>query len=97
MRKLYLKYALTDLAIDRIIQMAWEDRTPFEAITAQFGLSEAEIIALMRHEMTLRNWQKWRARVQGRRTKHLALREGEVLRFRCSRQRNISRNRIAKR
>lgn len=97
MRKLYLKYALTDLAIDRIIQMAWEDRTPFEAITAQFGLSEAEVIALMRHEMTLRNWQKWRARVQGRRTKHLALREDEVLRFRCSRQRNISRNRIAKR
>ena len=97
MRKLYQKYALTDLAIDRIIQMAWEDRTPFEAITAQFGLSEAEVIVLMRHEMTLRNWQKWRARVQGRRTKHLALREDEVLRFRCSRQRNISRNRIAKR
>jgi len=97
MRKLYQKYALTDLAIDRIIQMAWEDRTPFEAITAQFGLSEAEVIALMRHEMTLRNCQKWRARVQGRRTKHLALREDEVLRFRCSRQRNISRNRIAKR
>ncbi len=97
MRKLYQKYALTDLAIDRIIQMAWEDRTPFEAITAQFGLSEAEVITLMRHEMTLRNWQKWRARVQGRRTKHLALREDEVLRFRCSRQRNISRNRIAKR
>lgn len=97
MRKLYQKYALTDLSIDRIIQMAWEDRTPFEAITAQFGLSEAEVITLMRHEMTLRNWQKWRARVQGRRTKHLALREDEVLRFRCSRQRNISRNRIAKR
>lgn len=97
MRKLYQKYALTDLAIDRIIQMAWEDRTPFEAITAQFGLSEAEVITLMRHEMTLRNWQKWRARVQGRRTKHLALRDDEVLRFRCSRQRNISRNRIAKR
>lgn len=97
MSKLYLKYALTDLDLDRIIQMAWEDRTPFEAITAQFGLSEAEVIALMRHEMTLRNWQKWRARVQGRRTKHLALREDEVLRFRCSRQRNISRNRIAKR
>ena len=97
MRKLYQKYALTDIAIDRIIQMAWEDRTPFEAITAQFGLSEAEVIVLMRHEMTLRNWQKWRARVQGRRTKHLALREDEVLRFRCSRQRNISRNRIAKR
>ena len=97
MRKLYQKYTLTDLSIDRIIQMAWEDRTPFEAITAQFGLSEAEVITLMRHEMTLRNWQKWRARVQGRRTKHLALREDEVLRFRCSRQRNISRNRIAKR
>jgi uncharacterized protein (TIGR03643 family) len=96
-KSLYLKYKLTDTAIDRIIEMAWEDRTPFEAITAQFGLTEAEVIALMRHEMTLRNWQKWRARVQGRRTKHQALRADEVTRFRCSRQRQISRNRIAKR
>jgi uncharacterized protein (TIGR03643 family) len=52
--------------------MAWEDRTPFDAITAQFGLKEAEVIELMKYEMKLSNWKKWRARVQGRPTKHLA-------------------------
>jgi len=97
LKELYLKYHLTDLAIDRIIEMAWEDRTPFEAIEIQFGLKEAEVIQLMKHELQLRNWQKWRARVQGRKTKHLALRGDDVLRFRCSRQRQVSRNRISKR
>ena len=97
MKELYLKYQLTDQAIDRIIEMAWEDRTPFEAIEVQFGLSEAEVIRLMKHELQLRNWQKWRARVQGRKTKHQALRDGDVLRFRCSRQRQVTRNRISKR
>ncbi|MCC7466344.1 MAG: TIGR03643 family protein [Saprospiraceae bacterium] len=94
MKSLYLKYQLTDQSIDRIIEMAWEDRTPFEAITFQFGLTEAEVIQLMKHEMTLKNWKKWRARVQGRATKHQALRSDDVTRFRCSRQRQISRNRI---
>ncbi|HLP93816.1 MAG TPA: TIGR03643 family protein [Saprospiraceae bacterium] len=94
MKSLYLKFGLTDQAIDRIIEMAWEDRTPFEAIKFQFGLSEAEVIRLMKQEMTLKNWKKWRARVQGRATKHLALRAEDVSRFRCSRQRQISRNRI---
>lgn len=84
-------------SIDRIIAMAWEDRTPFEAIQFQFGLTEADVIRLMRREMTLKNWKKWRARVQGRKTKHRALRGGEVDRFRCSRQRDISGNRISKR
>ncbi|HAD12794.1 MAG TPA: TIGR03643 family protein, partial [Saprospirales bacterium] len=74
-----------------------EDRTPFEAITFQFGLSEAEVIRLMKHEMTLQNWKKWRARVQGRATKHEALRADDIDRFRCSRQRQITRNRISKR
>ncbi len=97
MKELYLKYNLTDEAIDRIIEMAWEDRTPFEAIEFQFGLREAEVIALMKAEMTLRNWQKWRARVQGRATKHRALRDDDVNRFRCSRQKQITRNRISKR
>jgi uncharacterized protein (TIGR03643 family) len=91
---LYVKYQLTDAAVDRIIEMAWEDRTPFEAIEAQFGLTEAEVIRLMRQEMTLRNWKKWRARVQGRRTKHRALRDPAVQRFKCSRQKQISRNRV---
>ena len=58
--------------IDRIIEMAWEDRTPFEAIAVQFGLDEADVIRLMRREMHIRNWKKWRARVQGRSTKHVA-------------------------
>jgi len=97
LKQLYLKYQLTDASIDRIIEMAWEDRTPFDAITAQFGLSEAEVIQLMKSEITLRNWQKWRARVQGRRTKHSALRGEDVTRFRCSRQKQITRNRISKR
>lgn len=97
MKELYLQYQLTDAAIDRIIEMAWEDRTPFEAIEFQFGLKEADVIRLMKHEMQLKNWKKWRARVQGRATKHLALRSDEVDRFRCSRQRQVTRNRISKR
>lgn len=90
-------HKLDERDIDRIIEMAWEDRTPFEAIEWQFGLSEAEVIALMRRNMTPQNWRKWRARVQGRATKHLHLRSAEVDRFRCSRQKQITRNRISKR
>ena len=97
MKEIYLKHQLTDASIDRIIEMAWEDRTPFEAIEFQFGLTEAEVIRLMKHEMELRNWKKWRARVQGRATKHQSLRLDSVDRFRCSRQRQITRNRISKR
>jgi len=97
MKEIYLKYNLTDAAVDRIIEMAWEDRTPFEAIQFQFGLVEAEVIRLMKHEMELRNWKKWRARVQGRATKHQALRSDDVNRFKCTRQRQITRNRVSKR
>ena len=89
------KYNLTAIDIDRIIEMAWEDRTPFEAITFQFGLSEAEIIALMKLEMKDSNWKKWRARVQGRSTKHRELRDDGVLRFK-SRMQKLSGNRISK-
>ena len=88
---------LSPIEIDRIIQMAWEDRTTFEAIKFQFDLSEKEVIRLMKKEMTEKNWRKWRARVQGRKTKHIKLREVGVNRFKCSRQRNISGNRISKR
>lgn len=90
-------HSLTEVDIDRIIEMAWEDRTPFEAILYQFGLREADVIRLMKQQMTLKNWEKWRARVQGRATKHQALRPDEVTRFKCSRQRQITRNRISKR
>lgn len=96
MKALYKKYELTDRDVDRIVEMAWEDRTPFEAIEIQFGLKEAEVIKLMKSEMRLKNWKKWRARVQGRKTKHQKLREQEVDRFRCSRQRSITGNRISK-
>ncbi len=89
------KYNLTALDVDRIIEMAWEDRTPFEAITFQFGISEAEVIALMKLEMKDSNWKKWRGRVQGRTTKHRELREVGVLRFK-SRMQKLSGNRISK-
>ena len=92
-----MKNELTPLQIDRIIEMAWEDRTPFEAITYQFGLSEQETIQLMRREMKPSSFRMWRARVQGRTTKHLKLREQVKGRFKCSRQRQITGNKISKR
>ena len=88
---------LSPIEIDRVVQMAWEDRTPFEAIKFQFDLSEKDVIRLMKQEMTDKNWRKWRKRVQGRKTKHLKLREEGVNRFKCSRQKIISGNRISKR
>lgn len=94
--KIIDKYKLEERDIDRIIGMAWEDRTPFEAIEAQFGLKEHEVIKLMKHQMLLRNWKKWRARVQGRKTKHSKLREREVLRFKSKAQKSITKNVISK-
>ncbi|NBS18501.1 MAG: TIGR03643 family protein [Flavobacteriia bacterium] len=83
--------------IDRIVEMAWEDRTPFEAIAIQFGLREEEVIQLMRRTIKSKSFRMWRARVQGRKTKHLKQRKQEVSRFRCSLQKNISQNKISKR
>ncbi|RME97765.1 MAG: TIGR03643 family protein [Bacteroidetes bacterium] len=94
--KIYEKYQLTDRDLNRIIEMAWEDRTPFDAIEEQFGLSEAEVIKVMRREMRPRNWRKWRARVQGRATKHRYKRQAGTKRFRSTAQRDISQNRISK-
>ena len=88
---------LTTAEIDRIIEMAWEDRTPFEAIEFQFGLSEQQTIQLMRREMLPSSFKRWRKRVQSRRTKHIMKREDVVQRFKCSRQRTISLNKISKR
>ncbi len=82
---------------DRIIEMAWEDRTPFEAIASQFGLNEAAVIQLMRRSMKPSSFRMWRKRVSGRSTKHQALRSAGVNRFKCSRQRTISGNKISKR
>ena len=63
---------LQSSTIDRIIEMAWEDRTSFEAIQYQFGLSEKDVIALMRNEMKSSSFRMWRKRVSGRKTKHAA-------------------------
>ena len=82
--------------IDRIIEMAWEDRTPFEAISFQFGLNEKEVITLMRREMKSKSFAMWRKRVQGRKTKHIKLRDDTVNRFKCTRQRSTG-NKISKR
>ena len=83
--------------IDRIIEMAWEDRTTFEAIEMQFGLKQQDVIKLMRKEMKPGSFKLWRERTKGRSTKHEALRTDEVNRFKCSRQKKISHNKISKR
>ena len=83
--------------IDRIIEMAWEDRTPFDAIKLQFGINEEGVIRLMRREMKSSSFKIWRARVQGRKTKHLKQRRVEVDRFKCSRQKGISHNKVSNR
>jgi uncharacterized protein (TIGR03643 family) len=88
---------LTPEQIDRVIEMAWEDRTPFDAILFQFNLKEQEVIALMRRELKPKSFRLWRARVQGRATKHSKKRNFEEGRFKCSRQRSISNNSISKR
>jgi len=68
---------------DRIIEMAWEDRTPFDAIHDQFGMDEKEVIALMRKHMKKSSFKMWRKRVQGRNTKHLKKRSFRQGRFRA--------------
>ena len=91
------KENLSEAHIDRIIEMAWEDRTPFDAITFQFGLSEAEVKALMKKELKFSSYKLWRQRVEGCKTKHTAKRSQDIDRFKCTRQRAISNNKIAKR
>ncbi len=85
-----------DEEIDRIIQMAWEDRTPFEAIAFQFGLKEKAVIEFMRTHSQPSSFRMWRKRMAGRSTKHLNLRSLATNRFKCNRQRSTGNN-IAKR
>jgi len=82
---------------DRIIEMAWEDRTPFEAIERQFGIPEEEVINLMRREMKRSSFNLWRKRVSGRKTKHQKKYTIESDRFKCNLQRAITLNKISKR
>jgi uncharacterized protein (TIGR03643 family) len=77
---------LTDSEVSRVIEMAWEDRTPFEAIEDQFGLSEKALINFMRGQLKAGSFRLWRARVSGRKTKHLKLRSPDVSRAYCSTQ-----------
>jgi len=89
--------SLSAIDIDRVIEMAWEDRTTFESINFQFGLKEQDVIALMRAEMKPKSFKMWRKRVQGRKTKHEKLRVFLKGRFKCSRQKEITHNKISKR
>ena len=91
------KNTFSEIELDRIIEMAWEDRTPFEAITFQFGISERQTIDIMRTEMKRSSFNMWRKRVQGRATKHAKLRVDGIDRFKCTLQRQISHNKISKR
>lgn len=84
--------------IDRIIEMAWEDRTPFDVIKIQFGLTQGEVEKVMRTELKPASFRRWRKRVSsGVGVKHLFKAAEDMLRFRCSRQKAISNNKISKR
>jgi uncharacterized protein (TIGR03643 family) len=91
------KENLSDIQIDRIIEMAWEDRTPFDAIKFQFGLTEADVKALMKKELKFSSYKLWRERVENCKTKHVSKRVEGIDRFKCKLQRAISNNKISKR
>lgn len=76
----------TEEALSRIVEMAWEDRTPFEAIEINFGIKESAVINIMRSEMKPRSFRLWRKRVTSRKTKHIALRSPDVSRGYCPTQ-----------
>ena len=89
---------MTDRDVDRVIEMAWEDRTPFEAIKFQFDMSESEVIKLMRNQLKPSSFRRWRKRVNsGVSQKHLKKRNSDISRFCCTRQKSISNNKISKR
>ena len=83
--------------IDRIIEMAWEDRTPFDAIFHQFGLKESDVKALMKRELKFSSYKLWRERVENCKTKHAKKRVDGIDRFKCNLQRTITSNKISKR
>ena len=88
----------TELELNRIIEMAWEDRTPFEAIFFQFQLLEKQVIKIMRKNLKESSFKRWRKRVNsGVSQKHQKKRNSKINRFKCSRQRAITGNKISKR
>ncbi|MBC7388366.1 MAG: TIGR03643 family protein [Opitutaceae bacterium] len=90
-------FSYTDDEINRIIEMAWEDRTPFEAIEFQFGLKESEIKELMKKNLKFSSYKRWRIRVENCNTKHAKKRVDGVNRFKSNLQRSITFNKISKR
>lgn len=88
---------LNEDEINRIIEMAWEDRTPFDAIFNQFGVREDEVVEIMRRNLRKSSWLNWRKRVESRKTKHQKLSSASEFRFKCSRQKEISANKYKKR
>ena len=69
---------LSEADISRIIEMAWEDRTPFDAIEAQFDITHDEVVKIMRENLAKNSFNLWRKRVRGRKTKHSGLRDFKV-------------------
>ena len=97
-KELAIKNTLSIVDTDRIIEMAWEDRTPFEAIEFQFALSEMEVVSLMRKNLKRSSFNLWRKRTHsGVSQKHLAKRNPDITRFKCTLQKSISMNKISKR
>ena len=91
------KKEFTAIQMDQIIEMAWEDRTPFEAIKFQFDLNEADVKVLMKNQLKFSSYKLWRKRVENCKTKHLAKRVVGIDRFKCNLQRAIANNKISKR
>ena len=88
---------MDERSLNRVIEMAWEDRTTFEAIEFQFGLSESEVIKIMRKYLKVSSFRLWRKRVNSRvSSKHAKKRSKKMIRFKCSQQRIISNNKISK-
>jgi uncharacterized protein (TIGR03643 family) len=88
---------LSEKDINRIIEMSWEDRTPFDAIFMQFNLREDQVKELMKKELRFSSYKLWRERVENCKTKHQKIRNQEINRFKCQLQRPISNNKISKR
>jgi len=94
--KLAEKKPLSLIEVDRVIEMAWEDRTPFEAIYFQFGLKEDEVRSLMKKSLKFGSYKLWRKRVEACKTKHLKMRSAHINRFKSALQKQISANKISK-
>lgn len=82
---------LTEEAVARVIEMAWEDRTPFEAIEYQFGLNQDGVIRLMRSQLKVSSFKLWRKRTCGQKTKHIALRSSAVNRHQSKQHNKANR------